>query len=668
MRAYYRNTIAEFLKASPSEVAFTLVDQNGKFGFAELKRDAVDAWKDEVMLLQSQLSQLPVRLAEASQWGLLLEFTIPRRQRRIDVVLLAGQLIFVIEFKSGTGAATSSGRRQVEDYALDLAYFHQPSHNCVVVPILVAPELQLEAPRKVEGNVRTVGSASPNQLTNLLLAVAQAENSATHPQICLEQWDDGTYAPVPTVIEAAISLYEGMSVREIARSHAGQDDLAHLADFLLESIRDTQLKQQKVICFVTGIPGAGKTLAGLNFVHSQDIRGERRPVPVFLSGNGPLIKVLQEALARNFKKRNKSTLREAKGRVKTFVQNVHTFVKSHLDDKAAVCENAIVFDEAQRAWSQEKNRKEYEDRGENWHISEPEMILKIMDRHQNWSFIVALVGAGQEIHEGEAGLSEWGRALVKYPHWRILISPEALKGGKGIEGSALFDNALSANDVVEQPALHLNVSVRSHQAAALADWVNCVIGGNESDAMKLSADFDEFPIVVCRDISQTRQWLMKRTRGERRCGLIASSGAARLRAYGLETAISFRKAYQYPRWFLDLREEDVRSSDQLEVLATEFEIQGLELDITGLCWGGDLIWHNSTRQWQTLQFTRNKWNKLKGEKKTQTLNKYRVLMTRAREGMVIFVPKGDPTDTTQDVTAMNDTAEYLIRCGALRLE
>jgi hypothetical protein len=659
--------LADFLKASPSEVAFTLVDQNGRFGFTELKADAVDAWKDEVILLQNQLSQVTAKFVNASQWGLLLEFTIPRRQRRIDAVLLAGQLIFVIEFKSGTSASSTEGRRQVEDYALDLAYFHQPSHSRVIVPILIAPELQFEAPSKVEGNVRTVGMASPNQIASLLVAAAQAETSSKEPQMSLEQWEQGAYEPVPTIIEAAISLYQGMSVREIARSHAGQENLAELADVLLRSIRNAQLNKQKIICFVTGIPGAGKTLAGLNLVHSQDIRGEGRPVPVFLSGNGPLIKVLQEALARDFKKRNNGTLREGKKRVKTFVQNVHTFVKAHLDDKLTVIENAIVFDEAQRAWSEKKNRKEYEDRGENWQLSEPEMILKIMDRHTDWALIIALVGAGQEIHEGEAGLSEWGRALMKYPHWRILISPEGLNGGKGIEGSVLFEHASSPNEVVQEPALHLNVSIRSHQAAALADWVNCVISGKENEAVKLSTSFDRFPVVLCREISQARQWLLKKTRGERRCGLIASSGATRLRAHGLETAISFRKAYQYPRWFLDRHEEDVRSSSQLEVLATEFEIQGLELDMTGLCWGGDLIWDNSTRQWRTHQFTGKKWKAIKGEKEVQTLNKYRVLMTRAREGMVIFVPKGHPSDVTQDTSAMNDTAEYLIRCGVVPL-
>lgn len=667
MRAYYCNLVAEFLKASPSEVGFSLVDQNGKFGFPELKTDAVDAWKNEVLLLQSQLSLLSAKLPQAAHWGILLEFTIPRRQRRIDVVLLAGELIFVIEFKSGDSGSSSAGKRQVEDYALDLAYFHQPSHNRVIVPMLIAPKMPLKESLRVEGNVRTVGTASPDQIATFLFSTAQLESSAKGPQIQPKDWDEGAYEPVPSVIEAALSLYEGMSVREIARSHAGQENLVKVADILVESIRNAQLQRQKVICFVTGIPGAGKTLAGLNLVHSQDVRGEGRSVPVFLSGNGPLIKVLQEALARDFKKRNNSTLREGKKRVKTFVQNVHTFVKTHLDDKLAVVENAIVFDEAQRAWSEEKNRKEYEDRGENWQLSEPEMILKIMDRHQDWALIVALVGAGQEIHEGEAGLSEWGRALAKYPHWRILVSPEALKGGHGIAGSALFDKALGTNEVIEEPALHLDVSIRSHQAAALAEWVNHVISGNETEAVKLSASLKQFPLVLCREISQTRQWLVKKTRGERRCGLIASSGAARLRAHGLETAISFRKAYQYPRWFLDWPENDVRSSCQLEVLATEFEIQGLELDITGLCWGGDLVWDNSARQWRTRQFTGSKWKPIKGEKAIQTLNKYRVLMTRAREGMVIFVPKGNPNDATLDLTGMNSTAEYLIRCG-VRLE
>jgi hypothetical protein len=669
LRAYYRNSLAAFLAASPSEVAFTLVDQNGRFGFSELKADAVDAWKDEVAVLQDQFSELSVRLPAALQWGVLLEFTIPRRQRRIDAVLLAGELILVLEFKSNlSSSGASPGLRQVEDYALDLASFHQPSHKRVIVPILVAPELQIELPRSVEGNVRTVGTSSPMEVAKLVLATVQAEPSTSERQLSFEEWDDGAYQPVPTVIEAAISLYEGMSVREITRSHAGEENLGKVTDFLLNAIRGSQHTGQKTICFVTGIPGAGKTLAGLNLVHNKAVGEEDRPAPVFLSGNGPLIKVLQEALARDFAKRTSSSITKARNEVRTFVQNVHTFVKTHLHEaKDKVCEKAIVFDEAQRAWSAEKNRKEHQDKGEDWHISEPEMILKIMDRHPDWATIVALVGAGQEIHDGEAGLSEWGRALARYPHWQVMVSPVALNGGDGIEGAVLFSDAFPTNKVVEEDALHLNVSIRSHQAAKLAQWVNCVINGNEKDATSLSKSIEQFPIVLCRDVSHARRWLLTHTRGERRCGLVATSGASRLRAHGLETAISFRKSYSYARWFLD-SQEDVRSSYQLEVLATEFEIQGLELDVIGLCWGGDFVWDQFASKWRTLQFTGKRWKDLKGHKAVQTVNKYRVLMTRAREGMVIFVPNGDPNDTTQDVKGMNDTAEYLIRCGASRLE
>jgi hypothetical protein len=440
-----------------------------------------------------------------------------------------------------------------------------------------------------------------------------------------------------------------------------------VTDFLLEAVRCGQSRREKTICFITGIPGAGKTLAGLNLVHNRKIHGNGRPASVFMSGNGPLVKTLREALARDFANRKKTTLGAARKEVKTFIQNVHEFVTFYLKhEDQNPYEHAIVFDEAQRAWNAAKNRKKFKDKSPAWHISEPEMILGVMDRHPEWAFIIALVGGGQEIHDGEAGLSEWGRALAKYPRWRVLASPEALRGGESVGGAALFEHSSRRNDVVQEPALHLNVCVRAHQATDLAAWVNCVLKGDEAAAKKLSDGFEEFPITLCRDLQQTREWLSKHTRGERRCGLIASSGATRLRADGIETSASFRGAYMYPRWFLDSR-DDVRSSYQLEVVATEFEIQGLELDIAGLCWGGDFIWDKPSRKWRALQFTGNKWRAVKGIKAVQIHNKYRVLMTRAREGLVIWVPEGDSSDLTRDVGVMNDTAEYLMRCGVVPL-
>jgi hypothetical protein len=507
------------------------------------------------------------------------------------------------------------------------------------------------------------------ELASFLLETFQAEKRTEWTQISSQDWDEGAYEPVPTVIEAAMALYAGMSVREIARSHAGEENLTSVTDFLLGAVKNAQERHEKVICFVTGIPGAGKTLAGLNLVHNRAIHADGRPASVFMSGNGPLVDILREALAIDSAYRNDETLGKARKEVKTFVQNIHHFVKDNLDrpDNQTPYENAIVFDEAQRAWNGEQNSKKYKKRPPIWHVPEPEMVLSIMDRHKDWAAIVALVGGGQEIHDGEAGLSEWGRALAKYPHWRVFVSPEALKGGESVAGASLFGSEPVANRVDEERALHLGICIRSHQATELATWVNTVLKGDDKAAKELSTRFQQFPIALTRDLQKAKKWLLKHARGERRCGLVASSGATRLRAFGIETSMAIREAYSYPYWFLKPR-GDIRASYQLEVVATEFEIQGLELDLVGLCWGGDLIWNRILKRWHPLQLSGNKWKDVKDSRAIYIQNKYRVLMTRAREGLVIWVPEGDSSDPTRDVGVMNDTAEYLVSCGVVPLD
>lgn len=668
MAAYYRRTVDEFLQASPSEVLGDLTSGNARFGFPEVEREQIESWEEELTWLRGQLGELCHRRPEALHWGLLLEFPIPRRQQRIDAVLFAGGLIFVLEFKSGTSGAAWSWGQQAEDYALDLAYFHAPSHRHTIIPAVIAPGLQYRASRNIAGNVRSVAMAPPEQLCTLLLTTVEVEKDVDQNQIDLREWDEGVYEPVPTVIEAAMALYAGMSVREIARSHAGQANLTAIADFLLTVITRAQTNREKIICFVTGIPGAGKTLAGLNLVHNPEIHNQGRPASVFMSGNGPLVDILREALAIDCAERTGTTKRNARSKVRTFVQNIHHFVKDNLErpDSQRPYEYAIVFDEAQRAWNSEQNRKKYKKRSPIWHISEPEMVLKIMDRHADWAAVIALVGGGQEIHDGEAGLGEWGRALSKYPHWQVLVSPEALRGGESVGGAPLFHSSDIPRTVIEESALHLDVCIRSHQATELAAWVNCVLRGDAATAAQLAANFQQFPVVLSRDLGQTKAWLRQHTRGERRCGLVASSGATRLRAYGIETSVAIREAYSYAHWFL-ASSEDVRSSYQLEVVATEFEIQGLELDIVGLCWGGDFIWDGILQRWRPRQFSGTKWKDATDDRAVRIQNKYRVLMTRAREGLVIWVPEGDASDPTQNVAMMNDTADYLISCGVVPL-
>lgn len=666
MPAYYRKTVEEFLQSSPSEILGELTAGNARFGFAEVEREAIEAWEEEIVCLKDQLAQLCRDLAEASRWGLLLEFPIPRRQRRIDAVLLAGQLIFVLEFKSGTSGVAWSSGQQVEDYALDLAYFHAPSHDGIIVPAVIAPSLPYRSSHNTGSKVRSLATVPLEKLASFLHETFQAEEEANWTQISARDWDEGAYEPVPTVIEAAMALYAGMSVREIARSHAGEENLTSVTDFLLRAVKAAQENHEKIICFVTGVPGAGKTLAGLNLVHNRAIHADGRPASVFMSGNGPLVDILREALAIDSAFRNDETLGRARKEVKTFVQNIHHFVKDNLErpDNQTPYENAIVFDEAQRAWNAEQNTKKYKKRPPVWHIPEPEMVLRIMDRHKDWAAIVALVGGGQEIHDGEAGLSEWGGALAKYPHWRVFASSEALRGGESVAGASLFGSEPVANRVDEEQTLHLSVCIRSHQATELATWVNSVLRGDDEAAKELSTKFEQFPIVLTRDLRKAKEWLLNQARGERRCGLVASSGATRLRAFGIETSMAIREAYSYPYWFLKPR-GDIRSSYQLEVVATEFEIQGLELDLVGLCWGGDLVWDRFLKCWHPLQLSGNKWKDVKESRAIYIQNKYRVLMTRAREGFVIWVPEGDRSDPTRDVGVMNDTTEYLVRCGVV---
>jgi hypothetical protein len=669
LAAYYRATIDEFMQASPSEVIGQLTIGNARFGFAEVSREQVEAWGEEIPLLRQQLADLCSQVSEAREWGLILEFPIPRRQQRIDAVLLAGHLIFVLEFKSGTSGATWSSGRQAEDYALDLGYFHAPSHGSIIIPAVIAPALGYEGSKDIGGNVRSLATVPLQDLSSFLISTFRSEKGNEGAQMNLTDWDEGAYEPVPTVIEAAMALYAGMSVREIARSHAGEANLTVVTKLLLDAIRQAQKKQEKIICFITGIPGAGKTLAGLNLVHSSEIQGDGRPASVFMSGNGPLVEILREALAIDSARRTNTTLGKARSQVKTFVQNIHHFVQESLErsDIETPYEHAIVFDEAQRAWHAAQNHKKFKKRSAAWHISEPEMVLKVMDRHADWAAVIALVGGGQEIHDGEAGLTEWGKALAKYPHWRVLASPEALTGGESVGGASLFDGFQVQNEVLQESALHLNVCIRSHQATDLATWVNHVLRGDETDAALLSKQFGQFPIVLCRDLRKAKEWLLMHARGERRCGLIASSGATRLRAYGIETSMAIREAYSYPHWFLRPR-GDIRSSFQLEVVATEFEIQGLELDMAGLCWGGDLVWEDAVKQWRQLKLSGNSWKEVNDGRAIYIRNKYRVLLTRAREGLVIWVPEGDSDDPTRDVASMDETAEYLIRCGVTPLE
>ncbi len=383
-----------------------------------------------------------------------------------------------------------------------------------------------------------------------------------------------------------------------------------------------------------------------------------------MSGNGPLVKVLQHLFTQESRNRGANAT-NARIEARTLLENVHVFARYHMDDNLRNPSNhAIIFDEAQRAWNRAQNKKKF-----NRDYSEPEMLLGIMERHQDWAAVVALVGGGQEINDGEAGLEEWGKALAQSSkQWVIYASPEVLEGGPSTAGHRLFDDSNRSIDICTNPELHLRTSNRSLRAEKLATWVNHVLDGNAADAAALRIA-DRFPILLSRDLSETRSKLREQGIGTTRYGLVGSSGAARLRAEGLEPNSTFHADYPWEQWYL-ASETDLRSSFQCEVFATEFEIQGLELDWIGLCWGGDCIW-NPSNGWQLrklLSGPNNRWISIKNpEKRNFRKNAYRVLLTRARQGLVIFVPRGDEKDSTNSPEDFNTTASFLFECGVTPL-
>ena len=659
MSASYRATLSNFIAQSPMEIFGILSDRCKNHELLEQQREA---WKIEIEILKTICQQFLEMEKSAANWSLLLEYNIPRRSKRLDAVLLAADVILCLEFKTGEQTHSLQTDRQVEDYALDLRDFHKASCNRRIVPISVVPKAELVnnfIKRPSTDDVRDVMRANEADLTQVILKAFQTEHKSGHNVIDAKKWDESAYHPVPTIIEAAEALFAGHNVREIAHSHAAEN-LTVTSEKIIEIIQHAQRNSEKVMCFVTGVPGAGKTLAGLNVVHNPALRRDGRPAGIFLSGNRPLVKVVSAAITRDRKRQAIDD--SAERTVGTFIQNVHIFIEVEGKQEEPPYEKIVVFDEAQRAWDAAQSKKKHKRES-----SEPEIMLKIMDRHSDWAVIIALVGGGQEINSGEAGLSEWGKTLrEKYPNWKIAASPMVIESNSSTAGHRLFeDRNRGTLKIQQESSLHLKVTQRSFRAQRFAEWVDAALAGESEKAAMITPDLKDFPFSLTRSLAIARAWLRERTRGFQRSGLVASSGALRLRADGLELTSGFRQGNRdmYVNWFLNLP-PDIRSSNQLEVAASEYECQGLELDWVGLCWGGDFSYNADAKDWNYRALSGSRWGFLNNPTDQQyLLNTYRVLLTRARQGVIIWVPEGDSSDPTRLPNFFDPTADYLVRCG-----
>lgn len=706
-RCLYHATIHEFLQLSPEALLGTFV--NNYHGVAMTTTN--EAWADEIRIMQETLQPW-----KDEDGQVIFEYDIPRLGKRIDVVLLLRGLIFCLEFKVGEREMLQSNIEQVLDYALDLKNFHLLSQNRTIVPILIPTRFQSSSnefrPSVYDDSIYNPLVTGANGLQQLIADVlAHAGATAPDPSLGAD-WIISPYSPTPTIIEAAKRLYENHSVEDITRHEADKVSTDRTIAYILDVIKTSREMGEKSICFVTGVPGAGKTLVGLDVAVKQSYQnGEKLSEDegaVYLSGNGPLVAVLTEALAIDNQKKcqargEKKNRSDSRREVGKFIQIIHRYRDNMLaklktpiengvleiDPKKAIklakagygeVEHVAIFDEAQRSWTH-KRLADYLKRGgtygnklkiQNFPYSEAAFLIWSLDQREDWATIVCLVGGGQEINTGEAGISEWIKALnERFTHWRIYIS-DKLTEAEYAEGRV--NELLAGNDKVTfSPELHLGVSLRSFRAENLSAFVHALLSFNPDAAALYDTIKAHYPIVLTRDMAKARAWLRKHTRGSQRSGVLVSKTAARFKPLAVD--VLGQGDENAVHWFLEDK-TDIRSSNYLEDAATEIQVQGLELDYTCVLWDADLRCENG--RWRYFNFNgRTAWREESGqtesslERRKYMLNAYRVLLTRARIGMVICVPEGNsnktvdgfPEDATRLPEFYDGTYEYLKSIG-----
>ena len=647
LRAYYSDTFEKFLSQSPAEI-LGIIHRNCIS--ADVTIQQTNTWAQEVEILKRQL-------ASFQEGHIIFEYTIPRMGKRVDVILLHKNIVFLLEFKCGDHEYRASTVDQVYDYALDLRNFQKESHNKLIANIIVStnaparPITLVERERIIEPIF-----CNANNIAEAIKAVTDHYNEAPFDYA---SWVNSEYLPTPTIVEAAQALYRGHNVHEITRSDAGAENLTVTTEAIDKIIAYSKANHRKSICFVTGVPGAGKTLVGLNIAikYANAAEGEHA---VFLSGNFPLVEVLQEALARDQveqakQKGGKFSKKDALRSTSAFIQIIHKYRDSFVGNDNIPPERVAIFDEAQRAWTKEQiaNFMAVKKGVPNFSYSEPEFLIGSMDRHQDWAVIICLVGGGQEINTGEAGLPEWFESLKRsYPSWDVYVTPQL--NDSEYRRHARWEDMIGGLHVEENKNLHLSTSIRSFRTPDLSAFVKAVLDIDVVKAKELYVKIkDKYPILLTRNLKEAKEWVKARCKGTTRYGLIASSGALRLKPEG----IFVKNEISVPNWFLNAK-DDVRSCYALEDVVTEFDIQGLEIDYSLLAWDADLRFVNG--EWTYNSFTGSKWNNVNSEENRLYLkNAYRVLLTRARQGMAIFIPEGDDTDATRKKSFYNGTYEYL---------
>ena len=649
-KAFFASTVGRFLESSPDDLLGALATRVSTQHSGD-ETQQIKAWRSQIAILRHAF--LGIR-GPSLGWGILVEYPMLRLGRRIDTVLLIKGWVISMEFKIRAQVFSKSDVEQTVDYALCLRDFHAGSNERPIVPLLCAEHAPNSTGTYELNFLEDVASCILSNAATLSAALTSIARCAMGDQILWSTFDSASYNPTPDIVTAARSLYAGHSVQDIGRADASGEAIARTSTRLAALVESARRERKKIVCFVTGEPGSGKTLLGLNLVltgTSGRVAGEPAAL---LSGNRPLVHVLQEAIAEDAHTRIGIAKLAARRQAQQALQTLLGYLKDHQNLKSNPPEHVIVFDEAQRAWDAETGLKLLDREA-----SEPQLCLEIMGR-LSWACLVCLVGPGQEINRGEGGLPLWAQAIANAEGWSGHASEAALHDRAGLLGLGHACD-LSELDLHLDPSLHLETNLRAYRNSLHGRWVEALLIGRIEDAAAIAALMQHAPAYMTRDLATLRAWLKKRRRGGHRVGLLASANATRLIAEGIPPSPRSNQLQEVVHWFLRPN-GDYRSSNALEVPLSEFVCQGLEIDYAGLCWGNDLIWRD--HQWLPRKMRAPRWSIVQNpENRQHRINTYRVLLTRARVGIAILVPTGDAEDTTRSPTDFEEVARVLREAG-----
>lgn len=584
----YKGYIEEFLSVDKAKWLKVMKNNFTQTYDLELSIEQINAWEDCFDNLKIVLNDI--------RWNgyyIIFEYRLPHEGgRRPDVIILSNDAVCILEFKMKS-KVVEADKDQLKAYARDLSEYHVESNNKRIIPVLVPTMLPFICEDR-EG----IKICTPNALVSVL------EKELGGPvRYETNSWLNSKYEPLPTIVDAAKMFMNKEPLPSIKKVNS--TGVPNAIRFLKTVSKLAKEKKEHVLALVTGVPGAGKTFLGLNFVYDKN-EASNNVNTVYLSGNGPLIKVLTDAL---------------KSRV--FVKDLHREMDEFFKiGNREFNKNIVVFDEGQRIWDEERISSRYKINGK----TEADMMIEMVDENTEWSLLIVLVGEGQEINKGENdGINHWNKAISKSKNkWKV-VCPQKLEENFSEE---------SLDKYKYRYLLDLTVSLRTHLAGGVSTFINNIITEDFKAARNLVTNIynQGFSMFVTRDLEAAKRYCNDRyyEQDTKRYGLMASSKAKNLNGY-VNNSFNATKEVNVGWWY-NRGKGELGSCCNLTDIVTEFACQGLEVDMPIICWGDDMKLING--RWQKYMYLEaaNSPNNL------YRINSYRVLLTRGRDGFIIFIP------------------------------